>query len=61
MKPDDNDVIELVAALDEAGRREDMGPGGLRFFCRQAARMMKDLRPDLCFQPVPKVTNGDRA
>lgn len=61
MKPDDNDVVELVAALDEVGRNNSLGAGGLRFFCRQAARMMKDLRPDLAFDPVsvPNMESDD--
>lgn len=51
-RPDDNDVVEFVAALDECGRTDGMGAGGLRFLCRQAARMIKDLRPDLRYHPI---------
>lgn len=52
-KPSDNDIVELAAALDQVGRSDNNGVVGLRFFCRQAARMLKDLRPDLAFEPVP--------
>lgn len=52
-RPDDSDVVEMVAALDECGRTEEIRAGGLRFLCRQAARMIKDLRPDLRFEPIP--------
>jgi hypothetical protein len=58
-KPSDEDVKELVAALLQGGDPEaEFGVNGLRLFCRSAARMIKDLRPDLCFDPLP---NGDRA
>lgn len=53
-KPEDNDVVELAAALDECGRSREIAADGLRFLCRQAARMIKDMRPDLRFEPVPK-------
>jgi hypothetical protein len=63
-RPDDNDVVEMVAALDECGRTNEIRAGGLRFLCRQAARMIKDLRPDLRFDPTPSDrlpdTNGIR-
>lgn len=52
-RPDDNDVVEFVAALDECGRSKEIAGGGLRFLCRQAARMIKDLRPDLAYEPIP--------
>jgi hypothetical protein len=53
-KVKDSDVVEFVAALDECARSTEIGAGGLRFLCRQAARMIKDLRPDLRFEPVER-------
>ncbi|MFB6449231.1 hypothetical protein [Bradyrhizobium tunisiense] len=59
-KVDDKDVVEFVAALDECGRSAEISAGGLRFLCRQAAGMIKDLRPDLRFDPAPTspIPNG---
>lgn len=59
-RPNDSDVVDLVACLDQAGRNEEFGVHGLRFFCRQAARMMKDLRPDLAFEPIPRADQQNR-
>lgn len=50
--PNNNDVVEFVAALDQCGRTQEIAGAGLRFLCRQAARMIKDLRPDLYFEPI---------
>jgi hypothetical protein len=50
-KPSDEDVKELVFALQEGGDPEaEFGVNGLRLFCRSAARMIKELRPDLNFE-----------
>lgn len=60
-KRDDLEIVEFVAALDQCGRTTEIGAGGLRFLCRQAAGMIKGLRPDLRFDPVPTppVPNGE--
>ena len=56
-RPDDNEVVEFVATLDECGRTSALQTGGLRFLCRQAARMIKDLRPDLRYEPIPRLSD----
>lgn len=53
-RPSDFDVKEMVAALQEAGSEAGLGVNGLQFMCRSAARMIKEMRPDLCFDPVRK-------
>jgi hypothetical protein len=50
-KPSDEDVKEMVFALLEGGDpKAEFGVNGLRLFCRSAARMIKDLRPDLSYE-----------
>jgi hypothetical protein len=54
-RPSDEDVRQLVFALLEGGDPDaEFGVNGLRLFCRSAARMIKDLRPDLNYEePTP--------
>lgn len=60
-RPSDDEVVSLAEALDECSRSTEIGAGGLRFLCRQAARMIKDLRPDLAYEPIsPPHSNGVR-
>jgi hypothetical protein len=47
--PDDKEVVALALALMEVAGDEGMGARGLRFMCLQAAKMIRDLRPDLAF------------
>lgn len=50
MKPDDDEVVSLVLALEEVASTTDMKGGGLRFMCKEAARLIRRLRPDLAFK-----------
>jgi hypothetical protein len=55
-RPSDEDVKEMVFALQEGGDpNAEFGVNGLRHFCRSAARMIRELRPDLNFEQ----TKGD--
>jgi hypothetical protein len=50
MTPDKEEIIALTLALEEVGAQDsDLGAKGLRFMCREAARLIRRLRPDLAF------------
>lgn len=48
--PEKDEIISLALALEDVGNYEStLGVRGLRFMCRQAAQMIRRLRPDLSF------------
>jgi hypothetical protein len=50
MTPDKEEIVALTLALEEVGAQDsDLGAKGLRFMCREAARLIRRLRPDLAF------------
>lgn len=48
-KPDDHEVVSLALALADVARSETLERRGLQFMCWQAAKMIRQLRPDLAF------------
>lgn len=49
MTPDRDEIVSIVLALEESAEGDDLGRKGLQFMCREAARMIRRLRPDLNF------------
>ncbi|MDE5451291.1 hypothetical protein GWE18_00170 [Bradyrhizobium sp. CSA112] len=44
------EIASFTLALEEvAAENSGIGPNGLRFMCREAARTIRKLRPDLAF------------
>lgn len=48
-KPEKDEIIAMVLALEELARNDDIGARGLRFMCKEAARMIRNLRPDIAY------------
>lgn len=49
-RPGDDEVVSLTLALEEvAAADHPLGARGLRFMCKEAARLIRRLRPDLAF------------
>lgn len=57
----DQELVSFTLALDEISTAEGVGVKGLQFMCRQAAKYLRQCRPDLSFveHPAAAVTNGD--
>lgn len=58
----DQELISFTLALDEIATAEGVGVKGLQFMCRQAAKYLRQCRPDLAFVELPTapVPNGER-
>jgi hypothetical protein len=55
---EDIEVVLLALTLEKMARGEEaIGVAGLRFMCKEAARMIRRLRPDLAFVD-PETRNG---
>jgi len=51
MKPgDDEVVVAIVLAIEEADKTETIGWRGMAFLAKEAARIIRELRPDLTFK-----------
>lgn len=57
----DQKLVSFTLALDEISTAEGVGVEGLQFMCRQAAKFIRQCRPDLAFveHPTSTVPNGD--
>ena len=57
----DQELVSFTLALDEISRSQDVGVKGLQFMCRQAAKFLREGRPDLAFveHPTGTVPNGE--
>lgn len=57
----DQELISFTLTLDEVSRSNDIGVKGMQFMCRQAAKFLRECRPDLSFveHPTGSLTNGD--
>lgn len=56
----DQELVSFTLALDEISRAEGVGVKGLQFMCRQAAKFLRECRPELDFREQPSFPNGDR-
>lgn len=56
----DQELVSFTLALDEVSRSSDIGVKGMQFMCRQAAKFLRECRPDLAFVEHPTVPNGER-
>jgi len=45
----DQELVSFTLALDEVATAEGIGVKGLQFMCRQAAKYLRQCRPDLNF------------
>lgn len=62
-KPGKDEIVSLALALEEAASEgSTVGPKGLRFMCKEAAKMIRKLRPDLAFveEPMPRLARTDQ-
>jgi hypothetical protein len=51
----DEEFVSFTLALEEVASEDSgVGPKGLKFMCRQAARMLRQARPDLAFVERPR-------
>jgi hypothetical protein len=57
----DQELVSFTLALDEIAVAEGVGVKGLQFMCRQAAKYLRQCRPDLAFveHPTLPVANGE--
>ncbi len=56
----DEELVSFTLALEEvAAEGSNVGAKGLRFMCRQAAKHLRECRPDLAFVEHP-IPNGER-
>jgi hypothetical protein len=56
----DQELVSFTLALDEISTAEGVGVKGLQFMCRQAAKYLRQCRPDLSFveHPTTSVRQG---
>lgn len=56
----DQELVSFTLALDEIATAEGVGVKGMQFMCRQAAKYLRQCRPDLSFaeHPTGQVSNG---
>lgn len=50
MKPGDDEVVSIVLAIEEVIKTETLGWRGMAFLAKEAARIIRELRPDLEFK-----------
>lgn len=56
----DQELVSFTLALDEVSRSNDIGVKGMQFMCRQAAKFLRECRPDLSFMEHPPFPNGEQ-
>jgi hypothetical protein len=49
----DEELVSFTLALEEISTSQDIGVKGLQFMCRQAAKFLRECRPDLSFVEHP--------
>lgn len=60
MITNDQELVSFTLALEEISTAEGVGVKGLQFMCRQAAKYLRQCRPDLNFVELDPASNGDR-
>lgn len=56
----DQELVSFTLALDEISTAEGVSVKGLQFMCRQAAKHLRECRPDLAFVEHPTLSNGNQ-
>ena len=54
MMPGDDEVVAIVLAIEEEIRKPTLGTRGFAFLAKEAARVIRQLRPDLAFKEDAK-------
>lgn len=49
-RPGDDEVVSIVLAIEEEARKPTVGARGMTFLAKEAARVIRTLRPDLAFK-----------
>jgi len=49
-RPGDDEVVSIVLAIEDACRKPTLGVRGFAFLAKEAARIIRGLRPDLAFK-----------
>lgn len=49
-KPGDDEVVSIVLAIEEELQKPTLGVRGMSFLAKEAAQVIRGLRPDLAFK-----------